>query len=436
MIKMAEYAKRREALIKQIGSKGIVILPSAPEVIRNGDSSYFYRQNSDFYYLTGFSEPEALMVLAPKHEDGEYILFNREKNPEREIWDGPRAGQLGACKKYLADKAYPYSQWEDKLFDLLSGRETIYYPVGRYFWLDEAIMRTVNRMRDQVRAGVKVPLGFVDVLTFIHEMRLFKSDAEIEAMQSAVDISASAHIEAMQSCRPGMNERELDAVLAYEFTRRGAKSPAYSSIVGAGENACILHYIDNNSPIKNGDLVLIDAGAEVDNYASDITRTFPANGKFTKEQAAIYDIVLEAQLAGIKAIKPGVSWYHTQEVVIKVITQGLVDVGILKGKVSKLIEERAYYPFYMHGSGHWLGLDVHDAGSYKIQGKWRLLEERMVLTIEPGIYISAQNKKVHKRWHNIGIRIEDDVVVTKKGNIVLSAKIPKKRADIENLMGG
>lgn len=436
MIEMAEYAKRREALIKRVSANGIIILPAAPEIMRNGDSSYQYRQNSDFYYLTGFSEPEAMMVLVPKHEDGEYVLFNRERNPDREIWDGPRVGQADACKKYLADKAYPYEAWEDKLFDLLSGRETIYYPVGRYIWLDEAIMRTVNRLRGLVRTGVKVPQGFVDVLTLIHEMRLFKSKAEIAAIQAAVDISASAHCEAMQYCRPGMNERELDAILSYEFVRRGSKTPAYSSIVGAGENACILHYVDNDKKIKDGDLVLIDAGAEVDNYASDITRTFPANGKFSKEQAAIYDIVLAAQLAGIKAIKPGVSWYHTQEVVIKVITQGLVDVGILKGKVSKLIENRAYYPFYMHGSGHWLGLDVHDAGSYKVQGKWRHLEEGMVLTVEPGIYISAQNKKVHKRWHNIGIRIEDDVLVTKKGNTVLSANIPKKRADIENLMGG
>lgn len=434
MIKMTEYAKRRKELMKQIGPTGIVILPAAPEYKRNGDAHYAYRQNSDFYYLTGFNESEAFVVLAPKRKEGEYILFNRVRDRAHEIWDGPRAGQEGAKKDYLADQAFPVAEFETMLPDLLNGRESIHYPLGLNQDFDEVIFRAVNKIRAKIRSGVQAPLQFVDITPSIHEMRIFKSPAEIAVMQKAADISAQAHVRAMQICTPGMYEYQLEAELMYEFARNGARYPAYSSIVGAGRNTCILHYINNDQRIHDGDLVLIDAGCEYQNYASDITRTFPANGKFTGEQRAIYELVLDAQMAAIKAAKPGASWTAPQTVIVKIITQGLVDLGILKGNVDNLIEKQAYQPFYMHRSGHFLGLDVHDSGRYRIGDKWRKLETGMVLTIEPGIYISADIPGVHKRWQNIGVRIEDDIVITKQGRDVLTANVPKAVADIEALM--
>jgi Xaa-Pro aminopeptidase len=434
MIKMTEYAKRRKALMQKIGPTGIVIFPSAKEVVRNGDAAYPYRQDSDFYYLTGFTEPDSIFVLAPKRKEGEYILFNRVRDPDHEVWDGPRAGQAGARKHFLANQAFPISEFETMLPELLAERKTIYYPIGRAKDFDTQVLKAVNALRDKIRRGIQSPMAFVDVSPLIHEMRLFKSPAEIAMMKNAVDITAVAHIGAMQFCEPGMNECELDAVLSYEFKRQGAPHTAYGSIVASGKNACVLHYVKNDKKIANGDLVLIDAGAEYENYAADITRTFPANGHFNQEQRAVYNIVLKAQLAGIKAIKPGVLCAKVQRVITKVITQGLIELGILKGKLSALIEKKAFLPFYMHGSGHWLGLDVHDAGSYKINGKWRALKPGMVLTVEPGIYISANIPGVHQRWHNIGVRIEDDVLVTKKGCEVLSRNIPKTIADIEAVM--
>jgi Xaa-Pro aminopeptidase len=434
MIKMTEYAKRRKQLMQKIGPHGVVILTSAHTARRNGDGDYPYRQQSDFYYLTGFDEPEAIAIFAPKRKGGEFILFNRVRDREHEIWDGIRAGQEGARKVYGANEAYPISDLEKKLPEILEGRETIHYPMGLDKILDKIIARAVNKVRGKIRAGHKAPVNYADIVDTIHEMRLIKSPAEISLMRKAAEISAQAHARAMLYCRPGLNEYQLEAEIMHEFHRNGARHPAYTPIVGSGANACILHYITNNQVIKKNDLVLIDAGAEYQNYAADITRTFPASGRFSPEQRAIYEIVLASQLAGIKATRVGAPWAGIQTAIVKVITQGLADLGILKGRVSDLIEKRAYLPFYMHNSGHWLGLDVHDAGRYKINNKWRLLEAGMVLTVEPGIYISADIPGVNKRWKNIGVRIEDDVLVTKKGPDILSDAVPKKINEIEVLM--
>lgn len=434
MIKMAEYAKRRGELMQQVGPKGIVILPSASERVRNGDAMYAYRQNSDFYYLTGFDEPEAVLVLAPKRKEGEFILFNRVRDPDREIWDGPRAGQVGARRDFKANQSFPYNELALMLPELLEGRETIHYPLGINREFDKLLMVGMGKIRSKIRGGLQSPVAFADITPTLHEMRLFKSAAEIDIMQQAVDITAKAHLRAMQVCKPGMHEYQLEAELLHQFVQHGARFTAYSSIVGAGRNSCVLHYINNTAKIKDGDLVLIDAGAEYQNYAADITRAFPANGKFTGEQRAIYELVLESQIAAIKAVKPGAPWTAPQTVIIKVLTQGLIDLGILKGKVDSLIEKKAYLPFYMHNSGHWLGLDVHDVGRYRIEGKWRPFKAGMMLTVEPGIYISSDMPGVHKRWHNIGVRIEDDVLVTKTGRQVLSQQIPKTIVDIETVM--
>ncbi len=434
MIKMNEYAKRRKEIMQKIGPKGIMILPAAPEVIRNGDAYYPYRQNSDFYYLTGFEEPESVLVLAPKRKEGEYILFNRVRDRNREIWDGARAGQEGARKEYLADQAFPFSEFTLMLPELLAGRESIHYPLGINCDFDKLVLHGVNHIRAKVRGGFQSPIAFVDITPTLHEMRLFKSPSEVNVMKKAIDITAKAHERAMTICKPGMNEYQLEAELMHVFQSHGARFPAYSSIVGAGRNTCILHYINNDQTIADGDLVLIDAGAEYHNYASDITRTFPANGRFTGEQRAIYELVLESQLAAIKSVKPGASWTAAQNVIVKIITQGLKDLGLLKGNMDELIEKQAYFPFYMHRSGHWLGLDVHDVGRYSIETKWRSLQPGMVFTVEPGIYISADIPGVPKKWHNIGVRIEDNVLVTEKGHEVLSQKIPKTVAEIEAIM--
>ncbi len=434
MIKMAEYANRRKKLMRKIGHKGIVILPAAKEVYRNGDATYPYRQNSDFYYLTGFHEPDAVLVMVPEHKQGEFILFNRIRDREHEIWDGVRAGQEGAVNDYHADAAYPIAEFNNMLPELLAERDAIYYPLGTHPDFDKQLLQAINKVRGKVRNGMQPPLAFMDITLSLHEMRLFKSDAEIALMQKAVDITGLAHVRAMKKCQPGIYEYELEAELEYEFKRHGARFCAYSSIVGAGKNTCTLHYVDNDQMIADGDLVLIDAGAEYKNYAADITRTFPANGKFSAEQKDIYEIVLASQLAAIKTIKPGTAWEKAQDVIVKVITQGLLDLGILKGKLDMLLEKKAWLPFYMHKSGHWLGLDVHDVGRYQVDGKWRSLQTGMALTVEPGIYISADIPGVKDRWHNIGVRIEDDVLVTDKGCKVLSEKIPKTIADIETLM--
>lgn len=434
MIKMTEFAKRRKQLMQQIGSAGIVILVAAPVSLRSGESDYPYRQQSDFYYLTGFEEPEAVAILAPKRKEGEFILFNRTRNHAEEIWTGARAGQLGACKKLGADEAYPIEQLAKKLPEFLTGREEIHYTLGSNCAFDKILLDTMNKIRSKIRSGIQSPLAFVDLTHTVHEMRIIKSSAEIALMRKAADISAAAHIQAMTVCQPGMHEYQLEAEITYQFQIQGARYPAYTPIVGSGMNSCILHYTANNHIIADNSLVLVDAGCEYQYYASDVTRTFPANGHFTGEQRAIYEIVLAAQLAGIKAMRPGAEWCAMQNVMTKIITQGLIDLKLLKGNLQDLLEKQAYSKFYMHGAGHWLGLDVHDVGRYKSHGKWRRMQPGMVLTIEPGIYIPAGSSGVAKRWHNIGVRIEDDVLITATGNEVLSCAAPKVIKDIEAIM--
>lgn len=434
MIKTTEYAKRRKQLMQKIGPMGIGIVIAAPQAHRNGDATYPYRQHSDFYYLTGFEEPEAIAIFLPKNKEGEFILFNRAKNRSEEIWEGLRAGQEGAVKQFGADLSFPIHEFESRLSKLIAGREKIFHTLGHHPSFDEKLIQAIDKVRAKIRSGLQAPVVIVDILDIIHQMRLIKSTAEIAIMRKAANISVDGHIRAMKSCKPGMNEYQLEAELQHEFQKQGARFLAYTSIVGSGANSCVLHYNSNNQTIEDDSVVLIDAGCEYQNYASDITRTFPANGKFSAEQRAIYEIVLAAQLAGIKQIKPGAAWPAAQEAIVKVITQGLLDLGLLKGKLNDLIEKQAYFPFYMHKSGHWLGLDVHDAGRYTVDGKWQKLQPGMVLTVEPGIYISADLPNVAKKWHHIGVRIEDDVLVTKTGNEVLTQRLPKTVQAIEDLM--
>lgn len=433
-ISKQEFARRRKQLMAQMEANSIAIIPSANEKIRNRDCEYQFRQDSDFYYLCGFPEPDAVLVLLPGREQGETILFCRERDVTMELWNGYRAGPEGACSDYAADDAFPIGDIDEILPGLLEGRERVYYAMGRNTDFDRRVMAWVNVIRSKVRAGAHPPGEFLDLDHLLHDLRLYKSAAELRIMKLAGDISADAHCRAMRICKPGMMEYQLEAEILHEFASKGARFPAYSSIVGAGKNACILHYIENSSKIKDGDLILIDAGCELEHYAADITRTFPANGRFSKAQKAIYTIVLEAQLAAIKTIKPGSHWNEAHDATVQVITQGLKALGLLKGSLKKLIEQEAYRDFYMHRAGHWLGMDVHDVGDYKVNDEWRVLEEGMVMTVEPGIYIAPDNDKVDKKWRGIGVRIEDDVVVTKTGCEILTDAVPKTIADIEALM--
>lgn len=414
----------------------IAVITGAAERIRNRDTHYPYRQDSDFYYLSGFSEPEAVLVLIPGREQGQFLLFCRERNPEREIWDGYRAGPEGACSEYGADDAFPIDDIDEILPGLLEGREKVYYAMGKDPSFDRHLMDWINSIRSRSRAGASPPGELVDLDHFLHELRLFKSAGEQKIMRSAASISARAHCRAMQVCRPGMYEYQLQAEIEHEFAMAGARFPAYNSIVGGGANGCILHYVENSAKLTSGDLVLIDAGCELEHYASDITRTFPVNGRFSAEQKAIYDVVLQAQLEAIEACKPGNHWNEPHQATVRVITDGLLELGILDGERNELVETGAYRDFYMHRAGHWLGMDVHDVGDYKVHDEWRLLESGMVLTVEPGIYIARDNPRVDERWRGIGIRIEDDILLSGSGAVVLSADAPKTTADIETLMAG
>ncbi|MEE2652057.1 MAG: Xaa-Pro aminopeptidase [Pseudomonadota bacterium] len=433
-ISKQEFARRRKNLMALLEPGSIAIVPSASLRTRSRDSDYPFRQDSDFFYLSGFDEPEAVLVLLPGRPQGEYILFCRERDPAMELWDGYRAGPEGACAEYGADDAFPIADIDDILPGLIEGRQRVYYAMGRHAEFDQQVMNWVNVIRSKVRSGAQPPGEFLDLDHLLHDMRLYKSAAELRIMRRAGEISAKAHCRAMRYCRPGVFEYQLEAEIQHEFAMAGARFPAYSSIVGAGKNGCILHYVENNSVIRDGELVLIDAGCELEGYAADITRTFPANGRFNDEQRALYEVVLEAQLAAIEATQPGNHWNQPHEATVKVITEGLLRLGLLTGDLSELIETEAYKPFYMHRAGHWLGMDVHDVGDYKVGGEWRVLEEGLVLTIEPGIYVAPDNDSVEPRWRGIGIRIEDDVVVSKSGCEVLTASVPKSVEDIEALM--
>ncbi len=433
-ISKQEFARRRKELMALMEPNSIAIVPAAPEHTRSRDTEYHFRQNSDLFYLSGFTEPEAVLVLIPGREHGEFVLFVRERNREREIWDGYRAGPEGACSEFDADDAFPIDDIDDILPGLIEGRERVYYAMGKDSDFDKKVMDWVNTIRAKVRSGATPPGEFLDLSHFINELRLFKSAAELRVMKEAGEISARAHVRAMRFCKPGLMEYQLEAEILHEFQMAGARFPAYNTIVGGGKNGCILHYIENSAALKNGDLVLIDAGCELEYYAADITRTFPVNGKFSAEQKALYEICLQAQLDAIAVAKPGNHWNDPHETTVRVITEGLVKLGLLEGNVQELIKSEAYKEFYMHRAGHWLGMDVHDVGDYKVGGQWRVLEPGMVLTVEPGIYVAPDNERVAKKWRGIGIRIEDDVVITKDGNEILTKDVPKAIADIEALM--
>ncbi|MCH7695733.1 MAG: Xaa-Pro aminopeptidase [Proteobacteria bacterium] len=428
-----EFPRRRKRLMDMMGDDSIAILPTSSVHMRNRDIEHPFRPDSDFYYLSGYPEPEAVAVLIPGRPAGEYVLFCRDKDPKMEIWYGRRAGLEGACDIYAADDAFPIEDMDDILPGLLEDQDRIYYNMGNDQAFDQRVIGWVNQVRERIRAGVHAPEEFISLNHLLHDMRLYKSRQEIKALRQAARISAVAHKRAAQACQPGMMEYQLEAELVHEFIHQGARSPAYPPIVGSGANSCILHYIENAEEMRDGDILLIDAGAEYEGYASDISRTLPVNGKFNEAQKAIYNIVLKAQLAAIEQVQPGNHWIDPHDAAVKVITEGLVALGILKGRVRTLIKDKAYTKYYMHRTGHWLGMDVHDVGDYKIDGDWRMLEPGMVMTVEPGLYLPAA-RGLARKWWNIGVRIEDDVLVTRDGHDVLSKDMPKTVAEIEKLM--
>src|SRR6266478_475661 len=429
-----EFARRRRQLMRLMGRDCIAILPAAPVRHRNNDVEYAYRQDSDFHYLTGFDEPESVAVLVPGREQAEYILFVRERDPTRETWDGRRAGPAGAARDYGADDAFPVTDIDEILPGLLENRTSVFYTMGAYADFDQRVVGWVNGLRTQARNGRHPPQEFVALDHVLHDMRLYKSRHELALLRASARIAAQAHQRAMRFCRPGATEYQVMAELLHEFRRHNADT-AYHPIVGGGRNSCILHYRENNQPLADGDLLLVDAGCELECYASDIARTFPVNGRFTPEQRAVYEVVLEANRAAIERVRPGNHWNEPHQAAVRVITQGLVKLGLLKGRVAALIRSGAYQRFFIHRTGHWLGLDVHDVGDYKVGDQWRVLEPGMVMTIEPGIYLPAGARGVPKRFRNIGIRIEDDVVVTRRAAEVLTARAPKDADQIEALMG-
>jgi len=431
-ISAEEFAERRKKLMDQIGDDAIAIIPSSELKIRNRDAEFIFRQDSDFLYLTGFNEPESVAVLVPGRDESEYIIFCREKDKKTEQWTGRMAGLEGAVTTYKANDAFPIDDIDEILPGIMENRNKVYYSVGNNQDFDTQVISWVNTLRAKVRNGIQAPHEFVSLDVLLHEMRLYKSPAEQQLMRDAAAVSVKSHERAMAVTKGGMMEYAIDAEYMHEF-RSAGMVPAYTSIVGGGENACILHYIDNNQELKSEDLLLIDAGAENQGYASDITRTFPVGGKFSEAQGILYQIVLDAQYAAIEKAKPGNTWIDPHDAAVRVITQGLVDNGLLTGDVDELIAENKYFPFYMHKTGHWLGLDVHDVGEYKIDEKWRELEPGMALTIEPGIYVSP-SKDVDEKWWNIGIRIEDDVIITETGNEVITGKLIKEIDDIEKHM--
>jgi len=428
-----EFARRRKTLMRMVGEDGIAILPSAPVRVRSRDVEYRYRQDSDFYYLTGFAEPDAVAVLAPGRENGEFVLFCRDRDKLKERWDGSRSGPDGAMAKFAADDAFPIDDIDDILPGMLESRNCVYYTMGAYSDFDQRITEWVKALRSRESSGVHTPHEFIALDHILHDMRLYKSRAEISAMRKAAKIAVTAHRRAMTVITPGMYEYEVEAEYVHEFRRHDA-TISYPPIVGGGANSCTLHYVDNNAELADGDLLLIDAGCEYDYYASDITRTVPVSGRFSAEQRAVYEIVLEAQLAAIEKTVKGNHWNDPHDAAVRIITKGLKKIGLLDGTIPKLIRDEAYREFFMHKTGHWIGMDVHDVGDYKVGDEWRFLEPGMVTTVEPGIYIPA-NRKTPARWRNIGIRIEDDVAVTNNGPDVLSKGLEKEPDEIERLMG-
>jgi len=420
--------------MQHIGKGNIALIGSAAVRARNRDVNYPFRQDSDFYYLTGFNEPDSLAVFIPGRKQGEYILFCREFDEKKALWEGAHAGLEGATVHYKADDSFPIDDLDDILPGLLEDKGKVYYPIGRDSDLDHNLLVWINHIRSQSRSGVTAPGELASLEHILHEMRLFKSPEELKLMRRAADVSANAHVKAMQKCKPGLYEYQIEAEIIYNFIQDGLRAVAYPSIVAGGKNACVLHYTENADQLKSGDLLLIDAGAECDHYAADITRTFPVSGRFSEPQKQLYQLVLDAQAAAIAQIKPGLPWHLAHDASVEALTKGLVALGLLKGKVTKLIKDEKYKQFYMHRIGHWLGMDVHDVGDYKLDKEWRLLEPGMVLTIEPGLYIPADCLTVDEQWRGIGIRIEDDVLVTAEGHEILTGGAPKTIAEIESLM--
>ena len=417
-----------------IGEGNIAAIASSSIVQRNSDVEYPFRQNSDFFYLSGFDEPEAVIVFVPGREQGEYVLFCREFDEKVALWVGANIGLEEAVSAYGADDAFPIDDIDDILPGLLENKNRLYFPMGANPSFDQQLMDWSQEVRGRARTGITAPAEFISSDHLLHEMRLLKSAHEIKLMKKAAKLSIDAHIKAMSCTKPGMFEYQVDAAMKHHFMVNGAQLEAYPAIVGGGKNGCVLHYTNNNAVLNDGELLLIDAACEWEKYASDITRTFPINGVFSDAQRALYQVALDAQYAAIEKVQPGDHWNAPHEAAVEVLTKGLVKLGLLKGRVATLIKKEAYKPYYMHRTGHWLGMDVHDVGDYKVEDEWRELEAGMVLTIEPGLYISPNATEVDEKWRGIGIRIEDDVLVTKTGHEVLTDRVPKEIADIEALM--
>ena len=431
----ADFQARRDLLAEQMGPHSIAIIETSPVALRNRDADYKYRADSSFFYLTGFAEPEAVAVIetGDSVEEYTYSLFCRERDREMEIWNGYRAGVDGAVDDFDADEAYAIDLLDEEIIEKLLDKQKLFYRIGHRAEFDARVAKWIVQANGESRKGTNAPAQLIQLDRIVDEMRLHKDAEEIQLMQIASDISAEAHTRAMQSVKPGMMEYALEAELNYIFGKNGCV-PSYNSIVGGGENACILHYVENNKELKEGDLVLIDAACEYEFYASDITRTFPVNGKFSPEQKALYQVVLDAQIAAIDAVQIGTSYKEPHHVAVRILVQGLLDLGIMQGELEHIIETEAYRQFYMHGTGHWLGMDVHDVGAYKVDGEWRTYQEGMVVTVEPGLYIAPDDETVDPKWRGIGIRIEDDVVATPNGPLVLTKNVVKTIEEIEALM--
>jgi Xaa-Pro aminopeptidase len=419
----------------RIGPDGVAIVPSAREVVRSRDTHYRFRQNSDFWYLTGFAEPDSVAVLAPGRGEGAFILFVRERNPEREIWDGRRSGPEGALRDYGADQSFPISALESMLPALIAGRGKLHYTLGEQIDLDARLTACVRQIRELSRRGPAAPTEFVSLDVTLHEQRLIKRPAELDLLRRACSVSAQAHLRAMRMVGPGVWEWQVAAEIHHEFERHHME-PGYGTIVGGGENACILHYVENSAALRDGDLLLIDAGGEYCGYTGDITRSFPVNGRYSGAQRAVYEVVLAAQKAAIDELRPGNPSDRPHAVAVRALTEGMVAIGLLQGDVDELIKTEKYRQFYMHGTGHWLGLDVHDVGRYKLQGEARPFVPGMVMTVEPGLYIAPGTQGVDPAFWGIGIRIEDDVLITEQGCEVLTSEVPKEIADVEAVMQG
>lgn len=435
-LSLKEFTRRRTRLMELMADQSIAIVPAAPVRIRNRNTAYPYRQDSNFLYLSGFDEPDAVLVLIPERDQGETILFCRERDADRERWDGVRMGPERATQMLHVDDAFPIADMDDILPGLLEGRRRVYYTMGVDADFDRHLMDWVNGLRLQATKGAQPPDEFVDLGHLLHDLRLIKSAAERKVMRHAGEITAAGHCRAMACVRPGMSEQQLEAELLYEFMRRGARYPAYPCIVGGGNNACVMHYTRNDAVLRDGELVLVDAGCELEHYAADLTRTFPVNGRFSDVQRALYDVVLAAQKNAIDAVRPGAHFNAPHEAAVAVLVDGLLDLGVVNGDAAEIIESERYRRYSVHKSSHWLGLDVHDVGDYRIDGEWRVMEPGMVLTVEPGLYLDAEAADVPAAFRGMGIRIEDDVLVTREGHEVLTDAAPREIADIEAQMCG